>query len=85
MSIVNNFRLYTSIVIEFVFHHRFSAILVTKILPNLIDDQRLLTGLQNQHTSYCHNLVGDAATIVCHPLSHYHSLCESITHLAGHW
>ncbi len=46
-------------VIEFLFHHRFSDTLGLKILPNFIDNQRLPTGLQNKYTAYCRNFVGD--------------------------
>ncbi len=38
---------YSTLVIEFVFHYRFSAILVLKIMPNFIDVQLVLkTGKQ---------------------------------------
>ncbi len=42
--------------------NNFNFILVIKILPNLMDDQSLLTGLQPQFTGDCHNLVGNAFT-----------------------
>ncbi len=49
-----------NLIIEFVFHHRFSAFLVIEVLPNFIDTQRLTAGLQNQRTGYNHNLTGGA-------------------------
>ncbi len=42
--------------------NNFDFITVIKILPNFMDDQRLLTGLQTQFTKYYHNLVGYAFT-----------------------
>ncbi len=38
----------------------FDFITVMKILPNFMDVQRMLTGLQTQFTGECHNLVGNA-------------------------
>ncbi len=52
-----------SIVIEFVFHHRLSAISDSKIL---MDVQDLSTGLQNQSTGYSDNLAGVASPNVSH-------------------
>ncbi len=40
----------------------FDFITVMKFLPNFMDDQSLLTGLQPQFTGDCHNLVGNAFT-----------------------
>ncbi len=42
--------------------NNFDFITVIKILPNFMDVQRLLTGLQSKFTGYCHNLVGNAFT-----------------------
>ncbi len=62
---------YTTLVIEFVLHHRLlyylsaicaiSAILVMKVIPTFKDVQRLLAGLQNQYTGYSYNLAGVAS------------------------
>ncbi len=40
-KMLNALEIYTTLVIEFVLHHRFSAILVMLIIPNFMDVQRL--------------------------------------------
>ncbi len=67
--------------IDFVFHYKFSAVLVVKILPNFTAVQRLPTSLQNQYPGDSSKVAGVATPNSVTEFRTHFTLLREVSHL----